>query len=506
MSRMATDHKTANQRRDQSTEPMLANQDAEAALLGAMLIDNTVIDRVTPIVRREDFFWTPHGDIFRAIVRLASNGETASPVTLKPIFDGDIRLHPVGGVGYLAQLTGSGAVLAGYASIAQQISDLATMRRSREALYDAIEQMEAVRDEWPDPLLIAAELDTKLREASGGKATVKVRDLGTMTHTVLNREKRARESTVGFHNQWVTDLNHALGELEGKTYNVLAGRPGMGKTVMACSSSLGYAAGGNPWLCLHGEMSDEQMDLRVVCDMAFALGHRISIDKIRKGELTEAERMVIARIEEMKDLMPIEFIATGACDISLVGSHVRRAKAKWEAKGRKLAGFTLDYLQLYTAESIIGGAAADERRNVNAVSKYLRKLIDDNNLAGIVLSQLTRKVEDRPRSIPQISDLRESGKIEEDADSVSLLWREEYYLERMDPPTKTKEFEDHEAALAASRNKCELLVPKNRHGKATKRTMQFHGDYQAMRSGNHTEYMDGNAMFARQHELFEEPL
>lgn len=500
------DHKTANQRRDQSTEPMLANQEAEAALLGAMMLDNSVIDLITPIVRREDFFWQPHGDIFRSIIRLAANGEKATPVSLKPIFDGDIRLHPVGGVGYLAKLTGSGASLLGFDTFAQQIADLATMRRSREALYEGIEQLEDIRNEWPDPAAIAAALDTRLREAGTAKAAVKVRDLGSMTHTVLNRVHRAQESSVGYHNKWITDLNHALGELEGKTYNVLAGRPGMGKTVMACSTSLGYAAGGNPWLCLHGEMSDEQMDLRVICDMAFALGHRISIDKIRKGELTEAERLVIARIEEMKDLMPIEFIATGACDISLVGSHVRRAKAKWEAKGRKLAGFTLDYMQLYTAESIIGGAAADERRNVNAVSKYLRKLIDDNALAGIVLSQLTRKVEDRPRAIPQISDLRESGKIEEDADSVMLLWREEYYLERMDPPTKTKEFEDHEAALAASRNKCELLVPKNRHGKATKRVMQFHGDYQAMRSGNHTEYMEGNAMFSKQHELFEEPL
>jgi replicative DNA helicase len=501
MSRQATEHKTANDRRDQSTEPMLANQDAEAALLGAMLIDNAVIDRVLELVRREDFFWTPHGDIFRAVMRLHANGEIASPVTLKPIFEGDIRLHPVGGVGYLAKLTGSGAGLIGAYDFAKQISSLATMRRSREALYASIEHLEDIRgDVWPDPMAIAAELDTKMREANGGRDPVKIRTLSGMTDTVLNRTKRAHNGAVGYHNAWISDFNAALGDLEQDTYNVLAGRPGMGKTVAAVSASLGYAASGNPWIYLHAEMSEEQMDLRVISDMAFALGHRIPIDRIRKGELTEGELVLIARIKEMAELMPIEFIAIGPCDVSMVGSHIRRASTKWKAKGRKLAGFTLDYLQLLTAESILGNVT-DERRVANAVSKYIRKLINDEHLAGLILSQLTRKVEDRPRSIPILSDLRESGKIEEDADSVSLLWREEYYLERMEIPTKAKELEDHEAALGASRGKCELIVPKNRHGKSTKRTMRFHGDYQAMRGGDHTEY---HAMFTKQHNLFEE--
>ena len=128
MRRQATEYKSANDRRDQLTEPMLANQEAEAALLGAMLIDNSTIDRAIELVKREDFFWTPHGDIFRAIMRLHANGEVASPVTLKPIFDGDIRLHAVGGVGYLAQLTGSGAGLIGVYDFAKQVAELAARR------------------------------------------------------------------------------------------------------------------------------------------------------------------------------------------------------------------------------------------------------------------------------------------------------------------------------------------------------------------------------------------
>lgn len=500
MSRRATEYKSPNERRDQLTEPMLANQEAEAALIGAMLIDNSTIDRVLELVRREDFFWTPHGDIFRAILRLHANGETASPVTLKPIFDGDIRLHPVGGVGYLAQLTGSGAGLIGVYDFAKQVSELAARRRSREALYDALERLESIRDEWEDVSVIAADLDVKLRDANTGRDPMKVRSLNDMVNSVQNRAKRARAGSVGFHNAWISDFNAALGDLEPKTYNILAGRPGMGKTVAAVSSALGYAASGNPWIYLHAEMSAEQMDLRVVCDMAFALGYKISIDKLRKGELTEQEEILVARVKEMADLMPIEFVAIGRCDVSQVGALVRRAKAKWAAQGRKLAGCTVDYLQLLSAESIVGGNQSQERIIVNAISGYLRKLFDEEEIAGIVLSQLSRKVEDRANSVPTLADLRESGRLEEDADSVSLLYREEYYLERAPLPTKAKELEDHEAALAASRGKCDLLVPKNRHGKSTKRTMKFHGEFQAMRGGDHTEY---HPMFTGQHDLFE---
>lgn len=499
MSRQATEQKTANERRDQLTEPMLANQEAEAALLGALMIDNSTIDRTIELVRREDFFWTPHGDIFRAILRLHANGEVASPVTLKPIFDGDYRLHAVGGAGYLAQLTGSGAGLIGVYDFAKQVSELATRRRAREALYGAVERLEAIRDEWEDVAVISADLDVKLREANTGREAVRERSLTGMVDSVLNRTKRAREGTVGFKNAWISDFNAALGELEPKTYNILAGRPGMGKTVCAVSSALGYAASGNPWIYLHAEMSAEQMDLRVVCDMAFALGYKISIDKLRKGQLTEQEELQVARVKEMADLMPIEFIAIGRCDVAQVGARVRRAKAKWAAQGRKLAGFTVDYLQLLSAESLVGNQT-NERTIVNAVSGYLRTLIDGEEVAGIVLSQLSRKVEDRTDSMPTLADLRESGRLEEDADSVSLLYREEYYLERRPLPTKQKELEDHEAALGNSRGKCDLLVPKNRHGKSTKRTMKFHGEYQAMRGGDHHDY---HQMFADQHNLFE---
>lgn len=503
MNRQATEHKTANERRDELTEPRLANAEAEAALLGAMMVDNSIIAKVSEVIAREDFFYVPHGDIFRAIMRLHANNEIASPVTLKPIFEGDYRFVELGGVGYLAQLTGSGVALVGAYDFAKQVAELAAMRRSREALYEAIEQLENTRDVWPDLGTIQGDLETKLWAERRATTVTNARDVGDAVKNVRARLKRAREATVGFRNLWISDLNTALGELEPQTYTVIAGRPSMGKTVWGVSSALGYAAGGTPWLYLHAEMSAEQMDLRVICDLAFALGSTMTLDRLRKGQLTDDEDKLLDRIVEMRASMPIDFVDVGRCDVAEVRSRVRRADAKWKARGRKLGGVTVDYLQLLRADSILGARGAnDPRASATAISGALLDIAKKEHVAMVALSQLSRKTEDRADSVPQLSDLRESGRIEEDADAVGLLYRAEYYLERMPTPTKPKELEDHEAALGAARGKCDFIVPKNRHGKAMKRTMNFYGAHSAMRGGDHTEYNVG--MFDNQGSLFEE--
>lgn len=488
---------------DPTIKRSLTNIAAEAALLGGLMISNGLIDSIAEVLKREDFAEPLHGDIYRAILRMRSQGEAATPVTLFAIFDNDQRFSQLGGVGYLAKLTESSAGLIGPHDLARQIIHLSGLRKAEAALEDALEQIHAPSDTLPDIPAIQGELESRLWAASEAGEVVRVRNPGDMLKSVRDRIGRLKSGvSIGATNLWISDFNVAFGPLEPKNYFILAGRPSMGKTVLAVSSMLGYAAGGTPCLYIHGEMTAEQMDMRVICDLGFALGHNFTLDQMKKGRFTDEEMRKLERIAEVSELMPFQFIESGPVDVSQINSYVARACAYWKSQGRKLGVVVVDYLQLMHAESIIGAHQnSNTTARVQAVSSALLKIAKRHGITLIALSQLSRKVEERPEPIPQMSDLRESGKIEEDADGVALLYRAEYYLERKEPPTKAKDFEDHEALLAASRGKADLIVAKNRHGKVMKRTMKFYGEHASMRGGDHTEFSD---MFGAQNDLFKE--
>jgi replicative DNA helicase len=274
---------------------------------------------------------------------------------------------------------------------------------------------------------------------------------------------------------------------------VIGGRPGSGKTTFGASAAWGYAATGEPVDYYHGEMSADQMDMRHVSDLSHALRIPIEHKLIREGRLGETELRRLADIEKVAALLPLSFHATGPCHIKRVISSMTRSASQWKKRGKTLRAVFIDYLQLYTADDSRGRALQPGTTEcVSAVSKALIAAAHRLDLALFALSALGRQVEDRKDKRPQMNDLKQSGDLEQDADNVLLLFREEVYLlkekPRADP--QSKEYLAWEIDYNAARGTMEIIGDKTRHGKSRTRKVKFYGPYFAVRSGGYDEMTD----------------
>lgn len=470
---------------DDRDEPVerLANIEAEAALLGGLMIDNKSVGAISEIIRAKDFFVPVHGRIFHAIIRLSASGRSATPVTLKPIFDADPDLSNLGGAAYLAQLTGSSAALIGLRDFADQVRDMARMRNLRDAFNKSIDKFLGEELNIADA---TAPLETAIWEAVDSQKPIEQYDAAGMIGLAEARVEQVEEQqhAIGARCALVPDLDVLLGPLEGGGYTILAGRPGMGKTTTAISASIGYAMNGHPVYYPHAEMSPQVMALKVAADLAHAMGHKVPFKNIRQGMLAAADRASLARSKEVAQHLPLRFAGIGRCDIKRLDALVARECAYWEARGRKLEVVVPDYLQLLSAEG--RHRPGDERGRVTAVSDGLLTIAQRYGVHVLALSQLTRAVDGRPDKRPHLADLRESGRIEEDADAVIFVFRHEYYLEK-EKPTAERELADWEIDMSKARGRVEFIVGKNRLGEVASRKGHFYGDYSAVRGSTHRE-------------------
>jgi replicative DNA helicase len=467
---------------------LLTNIDAEAALLGAMMIDNTIITNWADRLKVDDFAEALHGRIYAALLRFSAKGANASAIALRPIFAMDEEA--MGGE-YLNRLVDTGVVV-GAGDFAQQIIDLSDRRVARAATLAAADML--VRD-----------LDTPIIEITGrveaagwaASSRTESRPLRTLAHMVGLAEDRVNRvmdenETVGMQNLLVPDLDKILGPLE-PGFHILAGRPGMGKTTLLHSASLGYAANNNPGIFITGEMSDDQIGMRAAVDLGFALGSLIKHEDLRRGRISEAERQQLRKITGRAGLIPLDYLDLRGGNIRRVWSEVARKKAMLAAQGKKLSFVAIDGLTLFEAD-IDGVPIEDDRKRVNFISKFLVKMWQALDVAVIAASQLSRGVEGRTSKRPYLSDLKESGKLEEDADSVTFVYREEYYLEQTEPKKGEKDHKGtdlHEAwetEMMAVRGKADLIGAKNRHGRNMTRTVNFFGAYYAVREASVQEY------------------
>lgn len=469
----------------------LVNPTAEAALLGAMMIDNKLIVGVADSIAPTDFADALHGRIYSAMLRFAAKQLRADAVTLRPIFAQDSECR---NGEYLGDLVASPAVTGAAESLARQVADLAARRKVREVLK---EQLTSIHDDLDVGIdEITARVESAGWAASSRREADITYDAGDMAGLVLDRDERISENpdAVGLHNRLVEDMDLGLGMMERGTYNIVAGRPGMGKTALANSLALGYAISGHAGLYVNLEMKPEQMALRTTADIAHAMGMPVEHSVLRKGNLTRDVRQDVRKVIERAKLLPLRYVAPGRSDVKRIWTFVAQHKAMWEAQGRELEFVVIDYLGLLGARLDDGRAIQNGYERVSAVSKSLKALADQMNVSVIALAQLSRAVEQRPNKRPMMSDLRESGDLEQDADSVTLLYREEYYLEQEKPKPgelgkdKRPLFDDWEAEMFAAKNKLDLIFAKNRHGRSSTRTSKFLPAYSAVRSGSFDEF------------------
>jgi replicative DNA helicase len=473
------------------TQSLPQNVEAEAALLGALMIDNRLVEDVQLKLRSDHFFEPLHGRIYDAILKLTDSNRVANPVTLRPLFESDESIKEVGGPAYLAQLTGSGAAVIGARDFAHQIYDLALLRALIGVGRDLVEgALDTSEDVAPLAQIERAESELyKVAEQGGAEGRAKSFGEAAMesirnAEAALNRGGGLTGITTGF-----TGLNSRIGGLQRSDLIVVAGRPGMGKTALATNMAFAAAerflqdqadgiepnrAAGGPVAIFSLEMSAEQLVTRVLSEQS-----QVTAEQIRTGNLGRQEFASFARTADRLHSLPFYIDDTPGLTIAALRARARRLKRQ---KGIGLV--VVDYLQLLQGSG--KGSSGDNRvQEISEISRGLKQLAKELDVPVIGVSQLSRAVEQREDKRPQLSDLRESGSIEQDADIVLFVYREEYYLKAHEPkhpiPGDAAEvfsaFEEWESKHRHVAGMAELIIGKNRHGGTGKERLRFEGRF-----------------------------
>jgi len=462
------------------------NVEAEAALLGALMIDNRLAEDIQLKLRPDHFFEPLHGRIYEQILKLVDRNMIANPVTLRPLFEADEEMRELGGPSYLAQLTGSGAAIIGARDFAEQVYELALLRSligvGREMVEQALDTSEEVD---PKGQIEAAEAALyRVAEEGGGEGSVKT--FAQATRLAIQMAEKALNTGGGLSGvtTGLETVNAKTGGLHRSDLLILAGRPGMGKTALATNIAFNAAqrlvrdleegialekSAGAGVAFFSLEMSADQLATRILAEQS-----GISSENLRMGKISQLEFRNLARAAADLESLPLYIDDTPGLTIAALRTRARRLKRQ---KGVGL--IVVDYLQLLQGT----GRSANENRvqEISEISRGLKTLAKELNVPVLALSQLSRAVEQREDKRPQLADLRESGSIEQDADIVLFVYREEYYVASREPkrPVEgddSKIFEAHDqwaSDMERVYGLSELLISKQRHGATGKVRLRF---------------------------------
>lgn len=466
------------------TKPLLPqNIEAEQAVLGAILANNKVFEKVAEFLRPEQFADPAHGRIFAAIQTLIGRGQLANAVTLKTYFAKDSGLKAVGGAQYLARLEAGVISYAGAEDYGRAVFDSFLRRELIDIGSEVVAGASNPEVESSAHLQIEAAEQKLFNLATKGMAQGGFIPLHTSIQQAIRTAEVASKSagklvgiTTGFR-----DLDRLLGGLHRSDLVILAARPSMGKTALATNMAF---AGAQKYKWSHGkeggrvaffslEMSAEQLALRVLSEQA-----RIPSEQIRRGDLKPDDFNKFLHVSG--DLERIPLFVDETPGLSVMGL---RTRARRIARQSGLDLILVDYLQLMQGSSRRN--EANRVQELSEITRGLKMLAKELNVPIIALSQLSRKVEERPDKKPQLADLRESGSIEQDADVVMFIYREEYYLQREEPgksiggvnPRQQPGYDDWQKRLAKVQNVADVLIAKQRHGPIGSVRLHFDGAY-----------------------------
>jgi replicative DNA helicase len=462
-----------------------ANVEAEAAFLGAMLIDNRVMEELPVQLSPKHFFEPAHARIFERVMQLMDRAAVVTPVTLRPYFESDEGLKELGGLAYLARLTADGQGLLAPRELAEQIYDLALLRElvsvGRGLVEGAMDTSESVApmeqiERAEASLYAVAEGAGTANEAKGFAAATRVAIASI--EKALNSGGHISGKTTG-----ITSVNQKIGGLHDSDLIILAGRPGMGKTSLATNIAFNAAdrlrrdladgialeqSVGAATAFFSLEMSADQLATRILAEQS-----GISSEALRMGKISREDFQQLSYASQRLAELPLFIDDTPALTIAALRTRARRLKRRHD-----IGLIVVDYLQLLQGT----GRANDNRVNeISEISRGLKTLAKELSCPVIALSQLSRAVEQREDKRPQLSDLRESGSIEQDADMVWFVYREDYYVAAKEPkqPVDGDDAKIHEAHATWQQEMervyglAELIVAKQRHGATGKVRMRF---------------------------------
>ncbi|MBY6114655.1 replicative DNA helicase [Mameliella alba] len=468
----------------QSAETMPHSIEAEQQLLGAILTENDIYDRVASIINSGHFYDPVHARIYEiAAARIAKNN-LASPVTLKAFMEDDEGLKELGGPAYLARLAASAVSTFAVRDYAQMIYDLA-IRRDLIRLGKSISDKAAKVDVASEPREQIVEAEQALYKlAEQGQTESGFQSFLRAVTEAVNVANAAyqREGGLAGISTGLIDMDKKLGGLHPSDLLILAGRPSMGKTSLATNIAFNiakaYKKGQRPdgsTGAIDGgvvgffslEMSAEQLAGRILAEAS-----EISSHKIRQGDMDETEFRRFVQAAKDLEACPLYIDDTPALPISQVAARSRRLK-----RTHGLDLIIVDYLQL------LRGTADNRVQEIAEISMGLKAIAKELNIPVIALSQLSRQVESRDDKRPQLSDLRESGSIEQDADVVMFVFREEYYVEREKPSDdRLDEMAAWQERMSRLHGKAEVIIGKQRHGPIG--TVELSFESQFTRFGN----------------------
>ncbi len=451
--------------------PAIANLEAEAALIGACLMENALVDPLSAMVGIEDFAAAAHANIWAAILAEQAKGRAFNAVTLKPYIEHDEGLAELGGLRYLARLTADSTGLLAPREIALQVRDLADRRRMHAALSEVL----AALPDSNRPLVeIAADADAAIAaRAADGFDEADAEKAMAAALEALDRGIEGVECRI------IPAVDEILGPLEPKSLTIVAGRPGMGKTAFSSSYALGAARSGHGVVFVSLEMSRDQLAHRMIADVAFDdQQNRVPYSAIQKRDLSRWQRETVNSVAKYIAGLPLHIVDAASMTVGRLDAVVRSHKRKMAARGQKLELVIVDYLQLLHPTT----RKASAYEAISEVSRTLKQIAKAHDVAVMALAQLSRSVEQRPDKRPMLSDLRDSGQIEQDADAVMFLYREEYYIMQQEPRDDPDKHGDWQARMERCRSMIDFILPKRRNGSAGASQGRFFGVYQAVRS------------------------
>lgn len=447
------------------------NIELEQAFLGALLHDNRLLEEAQDKISSTHFFDPLHGRIFEAIQKLTSRGALASPVTLKPFFEKDDALQEAGGVTYLAQLGEHILSLTSTAYYAQQIHDL-SLRRELVKLGDKLKADATDITLEKNALGTIEDLEADLFSlaTTGGQARSFLSFGDALTQAIQSAEEAFKKDshvvgvTTGFR-----DLDKQLGGLHPSDLLIVAGRPSMGKTGLITNIAFNSAKAflttkgkeGGKVAFFSLEMSAEQIATRLLSQES-----AIPSDKIRRGAITQNDFPKFIEASRTLGDLPFFIDDTPALTMASLRTRVRRL-----ARKESVGLVVIDYLQLLAGE----GRTENRVQELSTITRGLKALAKELNVPVVAASQLSRLVEQREDKRPMLSDLRESGSIEQDADVVMFIYREEYYTSRQKPGEDSDKMSAWQKKMGRVHNQADVIIAKQRHGPIGTISLYFNG-------------------------------
>ena len=463
------------------------NIEAEQSLLGAILVNNDAFYRVSDFLEPKHFFETVHQKIYETTGSLIRMGKIATPVTLKTFLPADTDIGGLTVGQYLARLAAEATTIINAQDYGRTIYDL-SLRRD---LINIGEDMVNVAYEAPVDFAPRAQIEDAERRlyelAESGRYDGGFQRFSQALTVAVDMAAKAfqRDGKLSGIATGLRDLDTKMGGLQHSDLIIVAGRPGMGKTSLATNIAYnvarayrGEVQADGTTKALNGgvvgffscEMSADQLATRIVAERT-----GIPSSHIRRGGISEADFEKIREVSIELQSLPFYVDETGGLSIAQLMARARRLKRQ---KGLDL--LVIDYIQLLSGS---GKRASDSRvQEITEITTSLKALAKELNVPVIALSQLSRQVESRDDKRPQLSDLRESGSIEQDADVVLFVFREEYYLENKKPHEGSTEFPDWLKKMSEVHGKAEVIIGKQRHGPTG--TVELHFDGSVTRFSN----------------------